>query len=125
MTWQTTCIEVGLTHGRLADIYVPPEQILDTVSIYYLPERQRKLSLRFLAWTVLTQHVQSAGTHDSIEDARTALQLYQEYQRMLEDGTWSDDLEDIFREGKRLVSFLASLSKGIGTFAWHAVFYIS
>lgn len=87
------------------DIFVPPEQIIDTVSIYYLPARQRKLSLRLLAWLVLDQDVQSAGTHDSIEDARTALQLYQEHEKMLAEDVWEDELERFFREGKQLVSF--------------------
>lgn len=85
------------------DIYVPPRQLLDTVAIYYLPARPRKLSLRLLAWLVLQQNVQSAGIHDSIEDARTALELYQEHTHMLSDGIWEDELEDIFRQGWSLV----------------------
>lgn len=75
------------------------------MSIYYLPERQRKLSLRLLAWVVLNQDVQSAGTHDSIEDARTALSLYQEHEKMVAEGVWEDELEELFRTGKQLVSF--------------------
>ena len=83
---------------------MPPSQIIDTVNIYHLPARQRKLSLRFLAYVVLKEDIQSKGTHDSIEDARTALQLYEQYQRMDVQGEWEDELEEIYREGKRLVS---------------------
>jgi PAB-dependent poly(A)-specific ribonuclease subunit 2 len=84
------------------DIYIPPEQIIDTVNIYHLAHRQRKLSLRFLAWAVLHSAIQ-ADTHDSIEDARTALQLYEEHNRLEAEGTWEDVLEDVYREGKQTV----------------------
>jgi len=87
---------------RRADIYVPPHQIIDTVNIYHLPARQRKLSLRFLAYAVLHSAIQ-ADTHDSIEDARTALQLYEHYQRLEAEGSWEDTLEDVYREGKQTV----------------------
>ena len=42
--------------------------------------------------------------HDSIEDARTALQLYEEYCRMEAEGRWDEELEEVYSEGKRLVS---------------------
>lgn len=81
---------------------MPPAQIIDTVNIYHLPQRQRKLSLRFLAYAVLHSNIQ-ADTHDSIEDARTALQLYEHYQRLEAEGAWEDTLEDVYREGKQTV----------------------
>ncbi|GAA5943118.1 hypothetical protein JCM3775_000652 [Rhodotorula graminis] len=97
------CVFIG--HGlnkdfRIINIYVPPHQIIDTVNIYHLPARQRKLSLRFLAYAVLHSAIQ-ADTHDSIEDARTALQLYEHYQRLEAEGSWEDTLEDVYREGKQ------------------------
>jgi hypothetical protein len=61
--------------------------------------------LRFLSWVVLKVDIQS-GSHDSIVDARTALQLFEEYQRLEAEGRWDDELDDIYREGRRLVSFI-------------------
>ncbi|GAA6028111.1 hypothetical protein JCM8097_001876 [Rhodosporidiobolus ruineniae] len=97
------CVFIG--HGlnkdfRIINIYIPPSQIIDTVNIYHLPARQRKLSLRFLAWAVLHSAIQ-ADTHDSIEDARTALQLYEHYQKLEAEGTWEETLEEVYREGKQ------------------------
>lgn len=86
------------------DIHVPPEQIVDTVNIYHLAHRHRKISLRFLSWVVLHQDIQSSGSHDSVEDARTALQLYEKYNQLEAQGDWESTLEDIYREGGKLVS---------------------
>lgn len=88
----------------LPDIFVSPSRILDTVNIYHLAHRHRKLSLRFLSWVVLHQDIQSSGSHDSIEDARTALQLYEKHCQLEAEGTWENTLEEIYREGGKLVS---------------------
>ena len=85
------------------DIFVPPDQVLDTVDLYFVRARQRRLSLRFLAWFVLGEQIQT-DTHDSIEDARSALNLYKAYQRMEEEGTFDRKLEELYREGKQYVS---------------------
>ena len=50
-------------------------QVVDTVELFHF-RRQRKLSLRFLAHQLLGVGIQ-ATSHDSIVDARTALQLFQ------------------------------------------------
>ncbi|KIO23414.1 hypothetical protein M407DRAFT_78054 [Tulasnella calospora MUT 4182] len=102
------CIFVG--HGlpkdfRTINLFVPPEQVLDTVDLYFIKERQRRLSLRFLSWYVLKEPIQGV-THDSIEDARAALLLYQKYQEHESEGTFDDLLEEIYREGKKTVSVL-------------------
>lgn len=100
------CIFVG--HGlpkdfRTINIFVPPAQVIDTVAIFYDPARHRKLSLRFLSWFLLKQEIQTAE-HDSIEDARCALQLYKKYKTFVEENRFEDVMQDIFEAGKRLVS---------------------
>ncbi|KAM0499583.1 hypothetical protein ACHAPB_005909 [Verticillium nonalfalfae] len=73
-----------LGHGlkqdfRVINIHIPKAQVIDTIELYYLHTRLRKLSLAFLAWIVLRENIQNE-THDSIEDSRTALRLYRKYQ---------------------------------------------
>ncbi|KAL0947460.1 hypothetical protein HGRIS_013567 [Hohenbuehelia grisea] len=97
------CIFIG--HGlskdfRIINIFVPPDQVIDTVDLYFLRIRQRRLSLRFLSWIVLKENIQ-ADTHDSIEDARSALRLYKAYHRFEEQGIFDEKLEEIYREGKQ------------------------
>ena len=86
-----------------SDIFVPPEQVIDTVDLYYLHTRQRLLSLRFLLWYVLKENIQTE-THDSIEDALSALRLYKAYQQFESEGTFDDKLDEIYKEGKQYVS---------------------
>ncbi|KAK7208564.1 PAB-dependent poly(A)-specific ribonuclease subunit PAN2 [Myxozyma melibiosi] len=99
------CIFVG--HGLINDfrtinIQVPKDQVIDTVDIYYIKSRQRKLSLRFLAWYLLQHNIQTE-THDSIEDAKTALFLYQKYLEINEQGgpsAFENILNEIYNEGR-------------------------
>ena len=95
------CIFVG--HGltqdfRVINILVPPENILDTVELFYLGHR--KLSLRFLASYLLEEDIQGR-THDSIEDARTALKLYEKFKEFESAGILQDKLTEIFEEGRK------------------------
>lgn len=97
------CIFIG--HGlskdfRIINIYVPPEQVYDTVDLYFLRERQRRLSLRFLSWFVLHENIQT-DTHDSIEDARSALMLYKTYEDLEEQGIVDEKLDELYREGRK------------------------
>ncbi|KAK2467007.1 hypothetical protein APHAL10511_001265 [Amanita phalloides] len=97
------CIFIG--HGlskdfRIINIFVPPEQVIDTVDLYFLKSRQRRLSLRFLSWFVLNEHIQT-DTHDSVEDARSALDLYKAYTKFEEQGIFDQKLDEIYKEGKQ------------------------
>jgi PAB-dependent poly(A)-specific ribonuclease subunit 2 len=84
------------------DIFVPPDQVIDTVDLYFLPEGRRKLSLRFLSWFILGEDIQ-AETHDSIEDARSALMLFKAYHGFEGRGVWEEKLEELYREGRQRV----------------------
>ncbi|KAJ8093092.1 poly(A)-specific ribonuclease [Marasmius tenuissimus] len=97
------CIFIG--HGlskdfRIINIFVPPEQVIDTVDLYFLKARQRRLSLRFLVWFILDEHIQTE-THDSIEDARSALNLYQAYHEFEEQGIFDQKLDELYKEGRQ------------------------
>ena len=87
------------------DIFVPPEQVIDTVDLYFVKSRQRRLSLRFLVWYILKKNIQM-DTHDSIEDARSALDLYHAYQELEEQGVFDAKLDEIYKEGRQYVRFL-------------------
>ncbi|GAO46990.1 hypothetical protein G7K_1204-t1 [Saitoella complicata NRRL Y-17804] len=94
-----------LGHGlakdlRIINIIIPKEQIIDTVDLFYLKSRHRKLSLRFLAWYILHEEIQQ-DTHDSIEDARTALRLHQKYLEYEEAGVLETILHDLYNTGRK------------------------
>lgn len=95
-----------------SDIFVPPDQVLDTVSIYSMPGSRRKLSLRFLSWYILKKDIQTS-THDSIEDARYALLLYRKFLEYESAGTFDDVMEDVFNEGHKIVSTCAPVHRKV------------
>ncbi len=84
----------------MPDIFVPPDQVIDTVDLYFLKSRQRRLSLRFLSWFVLKEQIQT-DTHDSIEDARSALNLYKAYHQFEEQGIFDQKLDELYKEGRQ------------------------
>ena len=97
------CIFIG--HGLVKDfrtinIHVPKSQVLDTVDLFYIRARQRKLSLRYLAWYLLKEDIQQE-THDSIEDARTAFRLWRKYEEFRDAGIVETMVEEVYREGKK------------------------
>ena len=98
------CIFVG--HGLTKDfrninIFVPKSQMVDTVTLFYNPTRsKRNLSLRFLAWYLLKENIQSE-THDSIEDAFTALKLWRKYQEYEDAGVLEKMIDEIYTAGRK------------------------
>jgi PAB-dependent poly(A)-specific ribonuclease subunit 2 len=83
---------------RTINIHVPRNQIIDTVELYRMPNH-RKLSLRFLAAFVLTLDIQSE-THDSIEDARTAMLLYEKYKEYEKEGRVNVIIQQLYACGR-------------------------
>ncbi|PKY03306.1 putative PAB-dependent poly(A)-specific ribonuclease subunit [Aspergillus campestris IBT 28561] len=104
------CIFVG--HGLASDfrkinIQVPKNQTVDTQYLYFHPGKNRRLSLRYLAWAVFKEYIQEEPVdntqgHDSIEDARMALRLWKKFREYEDAGIVSQMLEEIFREGSKL-----------------------
>ncbi|KAG6053616.1 poly(A)-specific ribonuclease [Claviceps sp. LM77 group G4] len=95
-----------LGHGlkqdfRVINIHVPKSQIIDTIDLFFLKTRLRKLSLAFLAWYLLKEDIQ-LETHDSIEDSRTALKLYRKYLEFSDAGILETMLQDIYRAGREV-----------------------
>ena len=98
------CIFIG--HGlakdlRTINMHIPKPQIIDTVDLFYIRERQRKLSLRFLAWFLLKEDIQTS-THDSIEDARSALKLWRKYQEFVDAGVLEGMLREVYQRGREV-----------------------
>ena len=95
-----------LGHGlkqdfRVINIHVPKAQVIDTIDLFFLKSRLRKLSLAFLAWYLLKEDIQ-LETHDSIEDSRTALKLYRKYLEFEDAGILETMLQDIYRAGTQV-----------------------
>jgi len=96
------CIFVGHGLGQdflMVNLFVPPSQIIDTVEIFH-KDRMRYISLRFLANYLLGTDMQQ-DTHDSIEDATTAFQIYRKALEFKANGTFDKVLNDIYEFGQK------------------------
>lgn len=111
------CIFVG--HGLVKDfrtinIHIPPAQVLDTVQLFTIKNSFRKLSLRFLAYTLLREKIQTMS-HDSIEDARTALKLYRKWLEYTDAGVLEEVLHRVTLEGREMgFKVPTALCAGVG-----------
>ncbi|KAL1594781.1 poly(A)-specific ribonuclease [Nothophoma quercina] len=97
------CVFVGHSLAndfRTINIHVPKNQVVDTSNLFFLPEYKRKLNLKFLAWCVLKESIQQ-DTHDSIEDATTALKLWRKYEEFVDAGVLEQMLNDIYATGSQ------------------------
>nr|XP_006819096.1 PREDICTED: PAB-dependent poly(A)-specific ribonuclease subunit 2-like [Saccoglossus kowalevskii] len=105
-------IDQGVTfvgHGlkkdfRVINLLVPQHQVIDTASLFSLP-KQRIPSLRFLAWFFLGINIQGV-THDSTEDARSAVMLYKKYKDISNNGedreNWEATLKNLYDKGRKM-----------------------
>jgi PAB-dependent poly(A)-specific ribonuclease subunit 2 len=108
------CVFVGHSLAndfRTINMHVPKAQVVDTSHLFFLPDFKRKLNLKFLAWCVLKEQIQQ-DTHDSIEDAETALKLWRKYQEFVDAGVLEAMLSDIYATGSQ-VKFKAPGSGGV------------
>ncbi|EGW32376.1 uncharacterized protein SPAPADRAFT_138105 [Spathaspora passalidarum NRRL Y-27907] len=86
---------------RCINLQVPKKQIRDTAEFYYKSDFKRQLGLKFLAYVLLKEKVQS-NNHDSIEDAYTALMLYKKYLELTSQGMFESTLNFIYSEGQQM-----------------------
>lgn len=96
------CVFVGHSLGgdfRIINIQVPKNQIRDTAEFFYSKKEKRKLGLKFLIYFLFNERVQT-GNHDSIEDAMSALQLYEKYLELSKQGTLESTINRIYLEGQ-------------------------
>jgi DNA polymerase III epsilon subunit-like protein len=100
----------------IVDIFVPADQVIDTVDLYRLEVSQRRVSLRFLSWFFLHENIQN-DVHDSIEDARSALKLYEAYQEFEDQGIFDQQLKELYKEGRKYVRcFARACALALNTF---------
>ncbi len=94
------CVFIG--HGlnkdfRIINFVVPQKQVVDTVTLFRVGNR-RLLGLRFLSTALLKSDIQKE-THDSIEDAYAAMELYDLYKKVRgENGEGEERFQKLLHE---------------------------
>ena len=81
----------------MVNLVVPNNQIIDTVEIFH-QERMRYISLRFLTNCILGRDMQR-DTHDSVEDALAAYEIYLKALELKESGTFGKVLNNLYEFG--------------------------
>lgn len=83
----------------MVNLVVPNQQIIDTVELYH-QDRMRYISLRFLANYVLGRDMQQ-DTHDSVEDALAAYELYLKAMELKKSNQFDKLLGDLYEYGRK------------------------
>ena len=83
----------------MVNLVVPSHQIIDTVGIFH-QERMRYISLRFLANYILGRDMQT-DTHDSVEDAMAAFEIYLKALELKKNGQFQKALSDLYEHGRK------------------------
>ena len=83
----------------MVNLVVPNQQIIDTVEIFH-QDRMRYISLRFLANYILGRDMQQ-DTHDSVEDAMAAFEIYVKAKELKEAGKFDKVLNELYEHGRK------------------------
>lgn len=85
----------------MLNVHIPKSKVIDTIDLFYSASHLRRLSLSFLASYLLKEEIQ-LETHDSIEDARTALKLYKKFLEFQDAGILELMIQDIYQNGRSM-----------------------
>ena len=83
----------------MVNLVVPNQQIIDTVEIFH-QERMRYISLRFLTNYILGRDMQR-DTHDSVEDAMAAFEIYLKALELKKKGEFGKVLSELYEHGRK------------------------
>ena len=86
------------TDFRIINLWISANSVIDTVELFHSPG-QRFLSLKFLANRLLEKSIQG-DVHCSIEDAKTALDIYRVHQKLKEEGTVEQTIKTLYESGR-------------------------
>ena len=88
------------TDFRILNLWAPQSALIDTVDMFHL-RGQRFLSLKFLANRLIDKSIQG-DVHCSIEDAKTALDIYRVYLKLEKEGTVETTIKSLYDSGRTL-----------------------